>query len=260
MTNIIVAGAAGKMSRRIIDIISHTPGANLVGAFERPGHALIGQSVGVNDVIISDSLAAIATRGDVVIDFTAPEATLNNMKIAVDKGLSMVVGTTGITGDILAEVTELVKDIRCVMTPNMSVGVNVLFKIVADVARLICKDYDMEIIEAHHRLKKDAPSGTAMKLAKIVAEAVNRDLDECAVYEREGIIGPRTDKEIGIQTLRAGDIVGEHTVMFCNEGERIELTHKAHNKDNFAKGAVRAALWLPNQALGLYDMKDVLDL
>jgi 4-hydroxy-tetrahydrodipicolinate reductase len=150
--------------------------------------------------------------------------------------------------------------IKCVLAPNMSVGVNVMFKIAKDMARILGDDYDMEILEVHHRLKKDAPSGTAMRLAGILAEAVDRDLEKVGVYERKGMIGQRTDDEIGIQTWRAGDITGEHTVMFGGIGERLELTHRAHNRDNFARGAVRAALWVVRQPVGLYDMQDVLGL
>jgi len=174
--------------------------------------------------------------------------------------VAMVIGTTGIVGDMLEDVKRLASQIRCVMAPNMSVGVNVMFKIVRDMARILGKDYDMEILEVHHRLKKDAPSGTAMRLAQILAEAADRNLEKVAVYERRGMIGERTDEEIGIQTWRAGDITGEHTVMFGGIGERLELIHRAHNRDNFARGAVKAALWVIGQPVGLYDMQDVLGL
>jgi 4-hydroxy-tetrahydrodipicolinate reductase len=172
----------------------------------------------------------------------------------------MVIGTTGITGDMLKEVTDLAKKIRCVMTPNMSVGMNVMFRIASDMAGILGNDYDMEILEVHHRLKKDAPSGTAMRLAQILSASVDRDLEKVAVYERKGMIGERTDEEIGIQTWRAGDITGEHTVMFGGIGERLELVHRAHNRDNFARGAAKAASWIVKQPLGLYDMQDVLGL
>jgi 4-hydroxy-tetrahydrodipicolinate reductase len=172
----------------------------------------------------------------------------------------MVIGTTGFSGDGLKEVGTLSREMRCVMAPNMSVGVNVMFKIADEMARILGDDYDMEILEVHHRLKKDAPSGTAMRLAQILAKAVGRDLDRVGVYERHGVIGQRTDEEIGIQTWRAGDITGEHTVMFGGMGERLELIHRAHSRDNFARGAVRAALWVVKQPKGLYDMQDVLGL
>jgi len=196
----------------------------------------------------------------VLIDFTTPQATLENIRLASSRGLSAVIGTTGITGDMLKEVTDLAKKIRCVMAPNMSVGMNVMFRIARDMAGILGKDYDMEILEVHHRLKKDAPSGTAMRLAQILAASVDRDLEKVGVYERKGMIGERTDEEIGIQTWRAGDITGEHTVMFGGIGERLELIHRAHNRDNFARGAVKAAAWIIKQPLGLYDMQDVLGL
>jgi 4-hydroxy-tetrahydrodipicolinate reductase len=170
----------------------------------------------------------------------------------------MVIGTTGITGEDLKQVEKLAGKIRCVMSPNMSVGMNVMFRIVEEMAGILGDDYDIEILEAHHRLKKDAPSGTAMRLAQILAKATNRDLSKVAVYERRGVTGERGDKEIGIQTLRAGDITGDHTVMFGGTGERLELIHRAHNRDNFARGALKAAKWIVNQPVGLYDMQDVL--
>jgi 4-hydroxy-tetrahydrodipicolinate reductase len=215
---------------------------------------------GESGVRIAGSLEEVFDQGDVLIDFTAPQATLENLKTAVPQGLAMVIGTTGITGGMLEEVEALAGKIKCVLAPNMSVGVNVMFKIAGEMARILGDDYDMEILEVHHRQKKDAPSGTAMRLAQIMADGVGRDLEKAAVYERKGIIGKRTDEEIGIQTWRAGDITGEHTVMFGGIGERLELIHRAHNRDNFARGAVRAAVWVMTQAEGLYDMQDVLGL
>jgi 4-hydroxy-tetrahydrodipicolinate reductase len=202
----------------------------------------------------------VIDQGDVLIDFTAPQATLENLRAAVSQKLAMVIGTTGITGDMLEEAEALAGKIKCVLAPNMSVGVNVMFKIAGEMARILGNDYDMEILEVHHRQKKDAPSGTAIRLAQTMADTVGRDLEEVAVYERKGIIGKRTDEEIGIQTWRAGDITGEHTVMFGGIGERLELIHRAHNRDNFARGAVRASVWVMTQAEGLYDMQDVLGL
>ncbi len=266
MINAIVAGAAGRMGRRIVDMICRNPGTTLAGAFERSGHPDLHEDAGVLagvgelGIKIQDSLEKVMDRGDVLIDFTAPEATLQNMRVCSRSGLSIVIGTTGISGELLDELETLAKRTRCVFSPNMSVGVNVMFKIAGEMARILGNDYDMEILEVHHRLKKDAPSGTAMKLAGVLADAVGRDLKEVGVYERKGMIGQRTDAEIGIQTWRAGDITGEHTVMFGGIGERLELTHRAHNRDNFARGAVRAALWIVEQSEGLYDMQDVLGL
>jgi 4-hydroxy-tetrahydrodipicolinate reductase len=266
MLKAIVAGAAGRMGKRIIHAIHSQPDIQLGGAFEHPGHPAVGADAGVQaglgslGVRIEPSLEGAAGSSQVLIDFTAPDATLQNIRWAAERDLPMVIGTTGISGDGLKEVGTLSKTMRCVMAPNMSVGVNVMFKIAGEMARILGGDYDMEILEVHHRLKKDAPSGTAMRLAQILATAVGRDLDRVGVYERRGVIGQRTDEEIGIQTWRAGDITGEHTVMFGGVGERLELIHRAHNRDNFARGAIRAALWVVRQPKGLYDMQDVLGL
>jgi len=266
MTKTIVAGAAGRMGGRIIHMISQSQDVTLSAAFEHPGHPSVnedmGQIIGLGEmgIKIAGSLKEVMDLGEVLIDFTTPQATLENIRIASPRGLSMVIGTTGITGDMLKEVTDLAKKIRCVMTPNMSVGMNVMFRIASDMAKILGNDYDMEILEVHHRLKKDAPSGTAMRLAQILAASVDRDLEKVGVYERKGMIGERTDEEIGIQTWRAGDITGEHTVMFGGIGERLELVHRAHNRDNFARGAAKAASWIVKQPLGLYDMQDVLGL
>ena len=267
MVKVIVAGAAGRMGKRIIHMIHQDRRISLTAAFERPDHANVdndaGLVAGVGElgIKISGSFEkAIDAGGDVVIDFTAPKATMENLKRAVDQGLAMVIGTTGLTDAMLREIEVLAKKTRCVMAPNMSVGVNVMFKIAKEMALILGNDYDMEILETHHRLKKDAPSGTAMRLAEILAEATGRDMEKVGVYGRKGIIGERRNDEIGVQVLRGGDITGEHMVMFAGTGERLELTHRAHNRDNFARGAVTAALWIVRQSKGLYDMQDVLGL
>ena len=266
MIKAIVAGAAGRMGGRIIHMIQKSRDVTLAAAFEHPDHPGVNQEVGQvvglgeSGLRIAGSLREVIDLGEVLIDLTTPEATLENIRISADQGLPMVIGTTGIMGDMLKEVTDLARKIQCVMAPNMSVGVNVMFRIAGEMARILGNDYDMEILEVHHRLKKDAPSGTAVRLANILAEAVNRNLEKVAIYERKGLIGERTDEEIGIQTWRAGDITGEHTVMFGGIGERLELTHRAHNRDNFARGALRAAVWVMKQPAGLYDMQDVLGL
>ncbi|MFH1931080.1 MAG: 4-hydroxy-tetrahydrodipicolinate reductase [Pseudomonadota bacterium] len=266
MVKAIVAGAAGRMGKRIIHMIHQNREIALAGALDRPDHPSVnqdaGQVAGVGElgIPIVDSLEQVIQQGEVLIDFSNPEATLKNIRMVVLKRLAMVIGTTGITGDRLKEVQTLARKIRCVMAPNMSVGVNVMFKIAAEMARILGKDYDMEILEIHHRTKMDAPSGTAMRLGQILAEAVGRDLEKVGVYRRKGIIGERTDEEIGLQTWRAGDNIGEHTVVFGGTGERLELIHRAHSRDNFARGAIRAALWLVKQPKGLYDMLDVLGL
>lgn len=266
MIRITVAGAAGRMGGRIVDMVHQNPGCELAGAFEHPEHENIGKDagsiagIGELGVRIAGSLDEAITGSDVLIDFTQPESTLQNMRGTSEKGVATVIGTTGIPEEGVAEIKALAGKIPCVMAPNMSVGVNVMFKIAGEMAKILGNDYDMEILEAHHRLKKDAPSGTAMHLGQILADAVGRDLEKVGVYGRKGMIGERTDEEIGIQTWRAGDIAGEHTVMFGGIGERLELVHRAHNRDNFARGAVRAAFWITGQPAGLYDMQDVLGL
>lgn len=266
MTKIAVAGAAGRMGSRITALSREYEGLQLAGAFEKTGHKDIGRDIGVvvgigeTGVILVDGLESIIDNIDLIIDFTTVSSTKENLKLASSKGKAMVIGTTGFSKDDLKEASELTKNIPCVMASNMSMGVNLLLKILQDIARVFGDDYDIEIVEAHHRLKKDAPSGTALKMAQVIADAINRNLDEVAVYVRKGLIGERTKKEIGIQTVRAGDIVGEHTVIFGGLGERIEIIHKASSRDTFARGALKAALWLSGKPAGLYDMQDVLGL
>jgi 4-hydroxy-tetrahydrodipicolinate reductase len=266
MVRAIVAGAAGRMGGRIIHTIRQSKDVELVAAFERPDHPGVGRDagqvagVGNLGIPVAGSLPEVVNQGEVLIDFTQPEATVENLRTAAASGLAVVIGTTGIAGKMLEEVKELAGRVRCVMSPNMSVGVNVMFRIAGEMAKILGDDYDMEILEVHHRFKKDAPSGTAMRLAQILAASSDRDLDEVAVYERKGMIGERTQKEIGVQTWRAGDITGEHTIMFGGIGERLELIHRAHNRDNFARGAVKAAAWVVGRKPGLYDMQDVLGL
>ena len=266
MIQIGVAGAAGKMGSRISALCREYDGLQLAGAFERAGHREIGKDIGTivgigeTGVILQESMEKVMDAVDIIIDFTSIESTMKNLEISAQKGKAMVIGTTGLSKDNLKEMEPLLKEIPCVMASNMSLGVNLLLKVLQDVARVLGDDYDIEIVEAHHRLKKDAPSGTALKMAQVIADAVNRNLEEVGVYARHGIIGQRTKKEIGIQTVRAGDIVGEHTVLFGGLGERIEITHKASSRDTFARGALKAALWLAGKPAGLYDMQDVLNL
>ncbi len=266
MIKTLIAGAAGRMGQRLVSAVQQNPELKLTGVFERPDHPAVGQDPGILagfgeiGLKIKPSLKEVIGAGEVLIDFTAPEATLENIRLAAGCNLAMVIGTTGMSGRLLEEVTNLAKGLRCVLTPNMSVGMNVMFHIAAEMAKTLGQDYDMEILEAHHRLKKDAPSGTAMRLAQILAEAQKRDLKKVAVYERKGLIGERTKEEIGIQTWRGGDITGEHTIMFAGIGERLELIHRVQSRDNFARGAVKAATWVVEQPPGLYDMQDVLGL
>ncbi|MBU0485096.1 MAG: 4-hydroxy-tetrahydrodipicolinate reductase [Proteobacteria bacterium] len=264
MTKVIVAGAAGRMGKRIGYMVNQHQELELAGGFEQTGSPDIGKDIGeiggfgALGVSISDSLEAIIDQADVIIDFTFHEATMKFARLAAAHKTAMVIGTTGLSQDNLAELKKLSANFPCVQAPNMAVGVNVLFKIARKMANILGDDYDIEIVEAHHRMKKDAPSGTALKLGEMVAEGVNRNLQEVGVFERNGIIGPRTDKEIGIQTIRGGDIVGEHTVYFCGAGERLEITHKASTRDNFAKGAALAAAWIAGRPNGMYSMFDVL--
>jgi 4-hydroxy-tetrahydrodipicolinate reductase len=266
MIKIGVAGAAGKMGSRITALSKEYEGLQLTGAFEKKGHSEIGRDAGVLTgagelgIPLAEGLSKVIDKVDLIIDFTSIESTMENLKIAAANGKAMVIGTTGFSKEDLKEIESLTKKIPCVLASNMSLGVNLLLKVLQDVARVLGDEYDIEIVEAHHRLKKDAPSGTALKMAQVIADAVERNLDEVAVYSRKGIIGQRTKKEIGIQTVRAGDIVGEHTVYFGGLGERIEITHKASSRDTFARGALKAALWLAGKPAGLYDMQDVLGL
>lgn len=266
MTRLVVAGAAGKMGSRITALTKDYPDLKLTGVFERKGHEALGRDIGEvigigkTDIILTDDLSKIIDNADVVISFTTPEASLEHLRVSADRKKAIVIGTTGFSKEGIQSVKELSKAIPVVMAPNMSVGVNLLFKVLGDIAKVLGDDYDIEIIESHHRLKKDAPSGTALKMAQVISESVNRNLDEVAVYARKGMIGERTKKEIGIQTVRAGDIVGEHTVLFGGLGERIEIIHKASSRDTFARGALKAAKWIYGKPAGLYDMMDVLGL
>ena len=266
MIKAIVTGAAGRMGCSIIRAIHQTDGIEVVGAVERDGHPLFGRDAGEvagsgpMKVRIVYGLENILERADVVIDFTTPQATIANMEKVTTAGKAWVIGSTGFTKEEEDNLRRLTGKLPCVFSPNMSVGVNILFKIIQDVATVLGDDYDVEIIEAHHRHKKDAPSGTAMKMAQVVANSLGRDLSVVGKFSRHGITGERDRKEIGVQSIRAGDIVGDHTVMFCGTGERIEITHRAQSRDNFAIGAVRAAMWVVKQKPGMYDMMDVLGL
>ena len=267
MTRVIVAGAAGRMGQRIIAMVLAHPQLQLIGAFERPGSAAIGKDAGAisglgeTGVTITEGIESVIGQADVLIDFTFHAATVGFAQVAAQHGVAMVIGTTGLSSEELATIKGLAEGhFPCVQSPNMAVGVNVLFKLVEKAAAVLGDAYDVEIVEAHHRMKKDAPSGTALKLGQMAAAALGRDLAEVGVMERNGIIGERTDKEIGIQTIRGGDIVGEHTVYFAGAGERIEITHRATSRDNFARGAALAAAWVCAQPKGMYTMFDVLDL
>jgi len=259
----IVVGAAGKMGSRIIHVIHETPSIDLFEAVERKDHPSIGRDIGemIGLGRIGVPLeAGLREGGDVIIDFTHPKSSLESMKFASENGLAIVIGTTGLSLEQMDNVRELSRRVRCVFSPNMSVGMNIMFRITQEVARILGTDYDVEILEAHHRMKKDSPSGTAVRLGELIAKSTGRDFDRVGVYGRKGMVGERTKEEIGMQVIRAGDIVGDHMVLFGGVGERLEIIHRAHSRDNFARGAIRAALWVVNQPNGLYDMQDVLGL
>ncbi|MGD8371925.1 MAG: 4-hydroxy-tetrahydrodipicolinate reductase [Syntrophobacterales bacterium] len=266
MIKAIVAGAAGKMGGRIIHTIEQTKEISVAAAFERADHSAVGTDVGEvvglgsTGLKVAPDLKSVMDLGDVLIDFTHHEASVEHLRQAVEAKKPMVIGTTGFSSAEMETIVTLAQQIPCVQAPNMSMGVNLMFKVVADMAKVLGDGFDVEITEAHHHHKKDAPSGTAVKLAQNVAAALGRDLEQVGVYERHGMIGARRPEEIGIQTIRGGDIVGEHTVLFAGVGERIEFTHRAHSRDNFARGAVKAAIWVVNQPPGLYDMQHVLGL
>lgn len=265
MTRIAVAGAGGRMGRALVQAAWSTEGIELAAATERPGSSLSGTDagelagVGALGVKVTSSLND-APEFDVMIDFTRPEATLEHLQFCRDKGRKMVIGTTGFNAAGKAFITSAADRIGVVFAPNMSVGVNLCFKLLDIAARVMGNDVDIEVIEAHHRHKVDAPSGTAIRMGEVVADSLGRDLAECAVYGREGHTGPRERQTIGFETIRAGDIVGDHAVMFAGEGERVEVAHKASSRLTFANGALRAARWLESHERGLFDMQDVLGL
>lgn len=266
MTRIAVVGASGRMGRSLIEAVQQVDGMELTVAVDRVGGESIGRDagelagVGAIGVVVADALEKAVDHFDVLIDFTLPEATLAHAQICRAHGKRMVVGTTGFTSEQRVELEAAAQDIAMVIAPNMSVGVNLCLKLLDLTARVLGDEVDIEIIEAHHRHKVDAPSGTALRMGEVVAAALGRDLKDCAVYGREGRTGARERKTIGFETIRAGDIVGEHTVMFAGMGERVEIVHKASSRMTFANGALRAAQWLTGRAPGVYDMGDVLDL
>ena len=264
MIRVIVDGACGRMGKMIIQGVVQQKDMQLVGATEFSEHPQLGQDagevagIGRLGVPVSGDLPAILDGGDVVIEFTTPRATLEHLRNVVDAGKTMVIATTGYTKEELAQVHELAAQIPCVMAPNMSVGVNVLLQAIQVVAKALGDDYDVEVIEAHHNQKVDSPSGTALRIAEVLAETLGRHLPDVGVYGRHGIVGKRLTKEIGIHAIRGGDIVGDHTVLFAGAGERLEITHRAQSRESFARGAIRAARWVVNAPKGLHDIREVL--
>lgn len=262
MTRIAIAGVGGRMGQALVQAVAEHPEAHLGAASEREGSALVGRPLDGQDpeVRVVSDLASASADFDVLIDFTRPEATVAHAALCRAQGKRLVVGTTGLSTAQEEELRAAAEVIPVVYAPNMSVGVNLTFKLVELAARVLGDSVDIEIIEAHHRHKVDAPSGTALRLGRVVADTLGRNLETDAVYGREGQTGVRQRRTIGFSTIRAGDIVGEHTTLFAADGERVEVTHRATSRMTFAAGAVRAAVWLGDQRPGLYDMQDVLGL
>ena len=266
MKRIAITGAAGRMGRSLIQACQQADGLEVTVALEHPDNSLLGSDagdlagIGKLGVTLGTDLAAVTDAFDVLIDFTRPEPTLANLDVCRQAGRRMVIGTTGFSDAQRERIAAAATDIGIVFAPNMSVGVNLCLKLLDMAARVLGDEVDIEVIEAHHRHKVDAPSGTALRMGEVVADALGRDLKTCAVYGREGHTGERDSRTIGFETIRAGDIVGDHTVMFAGTGERVEITHKASSRMTFANGAVRAAAWLMGVESGLFDMQDVLGL
>lgn len=260
----VIAGVSGRMGRALLEAVGQDAGCVLFGALDRTGHTSVGEDAsrygGPAGVAITDDAGRALGGADVLVDFTRPEATLAYLEACRNAGVNHVIGTTGLDADCRAAIDEAARHIGIVLAPNFSVGVNLLMQLAETAARVLAEGYDIEIIEAHHRHKVDAPSGTALGLGQAVAGALGRDLKSCAVYGREGVTGERKAETIGFATVRGGDIVGDHTLLFAGVGERVELTHKASSRATFAQGALRAAKWLQGRGPGLYDMRDVLGL
>jgi 4-hydroxy-tetrahydrodipicolinate reductase len=265
MIKLAIAGISGRMGRTLLEAAMAAADMRLHAALDRDGSAmletdagsLVGATLGVK---VSADVAAALTGADVLIDFTRPEATLRHLQVCVEKGVGLIIGTTGFDAAGKAAIEQAAQTIPVVFAPNMSVGVNLALKLLDIAARVLDEDYDIEITEAHHRHKVDAPSGTALRMGEVVANALGRDLKTCAVYGREGVTGERDGRTIGFATVRGGDIVGDHTVMFAGIGERLEITHKASSRMTFALGALRASRFLADKQSGLFDMQDVLGL
>ncbi|MDD5240124.1 MAG: 4-hydroxy-tetrahydrodipicolinate reductase [Sulfuricella sp.] len=265
MLNIAIAGCSGRMGRALLEAVAQAPDMRLAAALERHGSPFVGKDAGELfgapcGVAISDDIRASLKGCDALIDFTRPEATLDHLKTCHELGVNIIIGTTGFTPEQKVLIADAGRSVGVVFAPNMSVGVNLSLKLLDMAARVLNEGYDIEIVEAHHRHKVDAPSGTALRMGEVVASALGRNLAECAVYGREGVTGERSPSTIGFATVRGGDIVGDHTVLFAGTGERIEITHKASSRATFALGALRAARFLSQRGKGLFDMQDVLGL
>ena len=266
MIRIIVTGACGRMGKAVLSAAFSDPDIEVVGAVEIKGHPSVGKDskevsfVGQNGVTISDDLANVIGKGDVLIDFTNANSSMENFTVASREGKPAVIASTGFSDSQFETILKLSQAVPCVLSPNMSVGMNILFKLVEDITRIVEGEYDVEIVEAHHRGKKDSPSGTALRLAEIVSDRRRMKGQDHLIFGRKGLVRERKRGEIGVMAVRAGDIVGDHTVMFGGIGERIEITHRAHSRENFAQGALKAAKWVVNKSDGLFSMKEVLGL
>lgn len=264
MINVIIVGACGRMGKIITQGIAQQEDMRLVGAITSPTHPMIGQDVGevagmgALGVPVTNNLSTIVDTGDIVIEFTSPQATLEHLRDVVDASKAMVIGTTGFTEAELGQVYQLGANIPCVMAPNMSFCVNVLLQVLPSLVKVLGDDYDIEVIEAHHGSKTDAPSGTALRLAEVISDTLDWDLSSAAVYGRRGDLGVRPKKEIGIHTVRGGDLAGDHTVLFAGTGEQLKITHRSYNRQAFAAGSIRAARWVVNAPKGLHDFQEVL--
>lgn len=265
MTKVAIAGGGGRMGRMLVETALQADGVELAAVFDRAGSAFIGRDAGdlvaqPCGVVMTDDVDAAVSAADCVIDFTLPAGTLVHLDAAQRHGKAMVIGTTGFDAAQKAIIAAAAETIPVVFAPNMAVGVNAVFKLLEVAARILDEGYDVEIIETHHRLKVDAPSGTALRMGEIVARELGRDLETCAIYGREGVTGKRKDDTIGFSTVRGGDVIGDHTVLFAGIGERIEITHKSANRMHYALGALRAARFVATRDRGLFDMQDVLGL
>jgi len=260
-----IVGAGGRMGRMLIEATLKGEGVVLGAVFDQPGSPSVGKTAGelvglASDVVVTDDVAAGLQHIDCLIDFTRPQGTLVHLELCRRAGVAMVIGTTGFEAEGKERIAEAAREVPVVFAPNMAVGVNLVFKLLDTAARILNQGYDIEIVEAHHRMKIDAPSGTALRMGEVVADALGRDLKECAVYGREGVTGERDPSTIGFATVRGGDVVGDHTVMFCGIGERVEISHKAGSRMPYALGSLRAARFLAGKKNGLFDMQDVLGL
>ncbi|HEX8988045.1 MAG TPA: 4-hydroxy-tetrahydrodipicolinate reductase [Rhodocyclaceae bacterium] len=260
-----IAGSGGRMGRTLIEAVLAAPDAQLAAALEVPGSPFIGKDAGELvgapcGVAVTDDIEAALAKSQCLIDFTRPEGTLRHLQACRKHGVHAVVGTTGLSIEDKLAIQDISRDIPIVLAPNMAIGVNAVFKLLDVAARILNEGYDVEVIEAHHRHKIDAPSGTALRMGEVVAAALGRNLSDCAVYGREGVTGERPATQIGFATVRGGDIVGDHTVLFAGTGERIEITHKSASRVPYAQGSLRAARFLQNKVRGLFDMQDVLGL